>query len=68
MNGKRVGGRLNLAAADWAAAEERLTVRLPGGEEVSAVVERGRGLDVEVYGTRSSSSPSRSSRILPVSA
>ncbi|HJU48032.1 MAG TPA: MOSC N-terminal beta barrel domain-containing protein [Gaiellaceae bacterium] len=50
VNGKRIGGRLNLAAAAWDAGEERLTVRLPGGEEVSALVERRDELEVEVYG------------------
>ena len=52
MNGKRVGGRLALAAARWDAARERLTVRAPGGEEVHGIVGRGRPLDVDVYGRR----------------
>lgn len=49
VNGKRVGGSLNLASAEWDREAERLTVHLPDGN-VSAAVERGRALDVEVYG------------------
>jgi uncharacterized protein YcbX len=52
VNGKRVGGGLNLASAEWDTATQRLTVHLPGGEEIAAVVDRGRSLDVEVYGRR----------------
>lgn len=52
VNGKRIGGRLSLASAAWQAEEGRLTVRLPGGAETSGTVERGRTLDVEVYGRR----------------
>lgn len=52
VNGKRVGGRLNLASATWDGAACRLALALPGGDSVAEVVQPGRPLDVEVYGRR----------------
>jgi uncharacterized protein YcbX len=49
VNGKRVGGGLNLASAEWDRETERLTVHLPTGE-LDATIQRGRALEVEVYG------------------
>ncbi len=49
VNGKRIGGALGLASAAWSPDDERLAVRAPGGD-VSAVVEQGRSIAVEVYG------------------
>ena len=48
VNGKRIGGDLNLARADWDAAEGVLSVALPGGEVVRDVVRCGEETSTEI--------------------
>ena len=49
VNGKRIGGDLNLARADWDAAGGVLAVTLPGGEVVRDVVRLGRPTTTDIY-------------------
>ena len=49
VNGKRIGGDLNLARADWDAAGGVLSVTLPGGEIVRDVVRLGRPTTTDIY-------------------
>src|SRR5260221_10052934 len=49
VNGKRIGGDLNLARADWDAADRVLSVMLPGGVAVRDVVRLGRPTLTDIY-------------------
>ena len=49
VNGKRIGGGLGLARADWDAAGGVLAVTLPGGDVVRDVVRLGRPTTTDIY-------------------
>ncbi len=49
VNGKRIGGELGLARAEWDAAGGALAVTLPGGEVVRDVVRLGRSTTTDIY-------------------
>ncbi len=50
VNGKRIGGDLNLARADWDPAASLLSVAMPGGEVVRDFVRLGRPTTTDIYG------------------
>ena len=49
VNGKRIGGGLGLARAEWDAAGGVLSVTLPGGEVVCDVVRPGQPTTTDIY-------------------
>ena len=49
VNGKRIGGALGLARAEWDAAGGMLSVTLPDGEVVRDVVRLGRPTTTDIY-------------------
>ncbi len=52
VNGKRIGGALGLARADWEAESGTLALTMPDGSVVTDAVRLGRSTTTEIYGRR----------------
>ncbi len=50
VNGKRIGGGLNLARAEWVGAEGVLSITMPGGEVIRDAVQLGEPTSTVIYG------------------